>query len=165
VRRLRTISSFLIDYPFAGRLYPRALEAIAHLRRFGTTVLLTDGDVVLQPRKPQRSGLWDAVDGRVLIYIHKEKMLGAVQHHYPARQDGIVDDRPRVLAAMKAISGARLSTIFPRQGHYAHDAAALAAQPPAGFTVAHIGKLVERDFSPLLVQRPFHPANATLETP
>ncbi len=164
VRRLQMISSVLIDCPFADRLYPLALEAIAPLRRFGTTVLLTDGDVVLQPRKLQRSGLWDPVDGRVLSYIHKKK-LDAVQHHYPARQDVIVDDRPRVLAAMKAVSGERLSTVFPRQGHYAHDAAALAAKPPAGFTGAHIGKLVERDFSPLLVQRPSHPANATLKTP
>ena len=102
-QRLLMMSSFLIDYPFADRLYPRALEVIAHLDRFGPTVLLTDGDVVFQPRKLQRSGLWDAVDGRALIYVHKEKVLDAVQRHYPARHYVMVDDKLRILTAMKAV--------------------------------------------------------------
>ena len=146
-QRLLMMSSFLIDYPFADRLYPRALEVIAHLGRFGPTVLLTDGDVVFQPRKLQRSGLWDAVDGRALIYVHKEKVLDAVQRHYPARHYVMVDDKLRILTAMKAVWQERLTTIFPRQGHYALDRAVVAAQPAADLTIEHIGELA--DFDPL----------------
>ena len=125
-QRLLMMSSFLIDYPFADRLYPRAMEAITQLGRFGPTVILSDGDVVFQPRKLQRSGLWDAVDGRALVYVHKEKVLDAVQRHYPARHYVMVDDKLRILAAMKAIWRERLTTIFARQGHYALDPAVVA---------------------------------------
>jgi len=120
--RLLLMSSFLVDYPFADRLYAGALDAIAHLSRLGLPVILSDGDVVFQPRKIQRSGLWDAVAGRVLIYIHKEKMLDAVAQAYPARHYVVVDDKLRILAAMKQAWGGRLTTVFPRQGHYAFDA-------------------------------------------
>jgi len=129
--RLLLMSSFLVDYPFADRLYPGAFDAIAHLRRFGLPVILSDGDVVFQPLKIQRSGLWDAVDGRVLIYIHKEQMLDDVRERYPARHYVIVDDKLRILAAMKEIWGDRLTTVFPRQGHYALDSGNLSAYPPA----------------------------------
>ena len=149
-QRLLMMSSFLLDYPFADRLYPHALEVIKHLDRFGTTVILTDGDVVLQPRKLQHSGLWDAVEGRALVYVHKEKMLDAVHRHYPARHYVMVDDKPRILAAMKAIWQERLTTIFPRQGHYALDPAAVAAHPAADFTIVHIGELAELDLLPLI---------------
>ncbi len=115
------MSSFLVDYPFASRLYPGALDAIRHLRTWGLTVILSDGDVVFQPRKIQRSGLWEAVEGRVLIYIHKEQMLEAVAERYPARHYVMVDDKLRILAAMKQVWADRLTTIFPRQGHYALD--------------------------------------------
>src|ERR1022692_5316384 len=115
------MSSFLVDYPFAARLYPGALETIAHLDRWGPTVILSDGDVVFQPRKVQRSGLWEAVDGRVLIYIHKEQMLTEVEQRYPAHHFVMVDDKLRILAAMKTVLGNRLTTVFPRQGHYALD--------------------------------------------
>ncbi|MEO6407859.1 MAG: HAD family hydrolase [Burkholderiaceae bacterium] len=149
-QRLLTMSSFLIDYPFADRLYARALEAITHLGRYGPTVILTDGDVVFQPRKLQRSGLWDAVDGRALIFVHKEKMLDAVQRHYPARHYVMVDDKLRILAAMKAIWHERLTTIFARQGHYALDPAVFAAQPVADFTIERIGELADLDPAPLI---------------
>ena len=152
-QRLLLMSSFLIDYPFADRLYPRALEVITHLDRFGPTVILTDGDVVFQPRKVQRSGLWEAVDGRVLIYVHKEKVLGAVQRHYPARHYVMVDDKLRILAAMKAIWQERLTTIFPRQGHYALDPTVVANQPAADFTIEHIGELADLDLLSLIKQR------------
>jgi len=118
---------------------------IAHLRRFGLPVILSDGDVVFQPRKVQRSGLWDAVDGRVLIYIHKEQMLDDVSARYPARHYVIVDDKLRILAAMKEIWGDRLTTVFPRQGHYALDSGNLSAYPPAALTVERIGDLVNYD--------------------
>jgi FMN phosphatase YigB (HAD superfamily) len=144
------MSFFLIDYPFASRLYPGALDAMTHLRRFGLTVILSDGDVVFQPRKIQRSGLWDAVEGRVLIYIHKERMLDEVERRYPARHYVIVDDKLRILAAMKAIWGARLTTVFPRQGHYALDPANVSAYPPADRTVERIGDLVDCDLRALL---------------
>lgn len=151
-QQLLMMSSFLLDYPFAERLYPRALEVIAHLGRFGPTVLLTDGDVVFQPRKLQRSGLWDAVEGRALIYIHKEKVLDAVQRHYPARHYVMVDDKLRILTAMKAIWRERLTTIFPRQGHYALDTAVVAAQPAADWTIEHIGELADLDPLSLIKQ-------------
>jgi FMN phosphatase YigB (HAD superfamily) len=143
--RLLSLSSFLIDYPFAERLYPRALELVAHLGRIGTTVILSDGDVVFQPRKVQRSGLWDAVAGRVLIYVHKERMLDSIERCHPARRYVLVDDKLRVLAAMKALLGERLVTVFPRQGHYANDPALLARYPAADVSVERVGDLLERD--------------------
>jgi len=148
--RLLLMSSFLVDYPFADRLYAGALDAIAHLSRLGLPVILSDGDVVFQPRKIQRSGLWDAVAGRVLIYIHKEKMLDAVAQAYPARHYVVVDDKLRILAAMKQAWGGRLTTVFPRQGHYAFDAKNIAAYPPAALTIERIGELVHYDLAALL---------------
>ena len=148
--KLLLMSSFLVDYPFARRLYPGALDVIKHLRKWGLTVILSDGDVVFQPRKVQRSGLWEAVEGRVLIYIHKEQMLEAVVRRYPAGHYIMVDDKLRVLAAMKAVLGERLRTVFPRQGHYAFDSKNIAAYPPADLTVEHIGELVDFDLTVLL---------------
>ena len=145
--RLLLISSFLVDYPFADRLYPGALGAIAHLRTRGLTVILSDGDVVFQPRKVQRSGLWDAVEGRVLIYIHKEQMLEDLEQRYPARHYVMVDDKLRILAAMKKILRDRLTTVFPRQGHYALDPHEVALYPPADLAVERIGDLINWDFA------------------
>ena len=143
--RLLLMSSFLVDYPFASRLYPGALDAIRCLRVLGLTVILSDGDVVFQPRKVERSGLWAAVEGRVLIYIHKEEMLDAVAERYPARRYVMIDDKLRILAAMKRTWKDRLTTIFPRQGHYALDPENIAAYPPADMTIERIGDLVNAD--------------------
>ena len=148
--RLLLMSSFLVDYPFADRLYPRVLDAIAHLRNRGPTVILSDGDVVFQPRKIHRSGLWDAVEGRVLIYIHKERMLDDLERRYPARRYVMVDDKLRILAAMKEIMKERLITVFPRQGHYALDPHNLSAFPPADLAIERIGDLLACDLSRLL---------------
>src|SRR5262249_57955412 len=115
------MSSFLLDYPFANRLYPGSLDALAHCQQWGPCVILSDGDVVFQPRKVERSGLWEAVEGRVLIYIHKEQELDDVRQRYPARHYVMVDDKLRILAAMKKVWRDELTTIFPRQGHYALD--------------------------------------------
>ncbi len=153
--RLLQMSSFLVDYPFANRLYPGALAALAHLRQWGLTVILSDGDVVFQPRKVQRSGLWDAVEGRVLIYIHKEQMLDDMQQHYPARHYVMVDDKLRILAAMRATLGERLTTVFPRQGHYARDPHSLSTYPPADLTIEGIGDLPNYDFPTLFWRRGF----------
>ncbi|HEX4780862.1 MAG TPA: HAD family hydrolase [Usitatibacter sp.] len=139
------LSAYLVDYPFADRLYPRALETVAHLSRLGPTVILSDGDVVFQPRKVQRSGLWDAVEGRVLIYIHKEQMLDDVAERYPAQRYFMVDDKLHVLAAMKAIWRERLTTVFVRQGHYAFDPAIISASPAADMTIERIGELAQFD--------------------
>ncbi len=136
------ISFFLLDYPFAERLYPGALAALARCRELGPTVILSDGDVVFQPRKVQRSGLWDAVEKRVLIYLHKEQMLANVEKHFPAEHYVMVDDKLRILTAMKKIWGRRVTTIFPRQGHYALDRRELAAWPPADVTLERIGELL-----------------------
>lgn len=148
--RLLMVSSFLVDYPFAKRLYPGALDVLAHLRRWGETVILTDGDVVFQPRKVQRSGLWDAVEGRVLIHVHKEKMLDDVARRFPARHYVMVDDKLRILGAMNATWGDRLTTVFPRQGHYALDPANSAAYPAADISVERIGDLINYELPALL---------------
>ena len=151
--RLLTVSSFLVDYPFANRLYPGSLDAIEHLRKWGQTVILSDGDVVFQPRKVQRSGLWEAVEGRVLIYIHKEQMLDDVRERYPARHYVMIDDKLHILAAMKSLLGDQLTTVFPRQGHYAHDPRIIAANPAADITIERVGDLVEYDLPTLLDAR------------
>ena len=148
--RLLMVSSFLVDYPFANRLYPGSLDAIEHLRQWGSTVILSDGDVVFQPRKVQRSGLWEAVEGRVLIYIHKEQMLDDVRQRHPARHYVMVDDKLRILAAMKKVWRGQLTTIFPRQGHYALDPKIVAANPPANITIERIGDVVNFDLPALL---------------
>ena len=145
--RLLLMSSYLVDYPFGDRLYPGALDVLRYLRLRGPTVILSDGDAVFQPRKIQRSGLWAAVDGRVLIYIHKEAMLDAVAARYPARRYVMVDDKVRILATIKQIWGDRVTTVFPRQGRYARDPGILAAYPPADVTVERIGELLALDFS------------------
>ncbi len=139
--QLLRMSAFLIDYPFASRLYPGALEAVAHCQRWGPTVILSDGDVVFQPRKIQCSGIWDAVEGRVLIYLHKEEMLDAVARRYPSQHYLMVDDKLRILAAMKKVWGATLTTVFPRQGHYALDPRETGRYAPADVTLEHIGDL------------------------
>ena len=148
--RLLMMSSFLVDYPFASQLYPGSLEALKYVRAWGETVILSDGDVVFQPRKVQRSGLWEAVEGRVLIYIHKEQMLSEVERRYPARRYVMVDDKLRILAAMKEIWGDRLTTVWPRQGHYALDRKAIATYPSADITIERIGDLLNCDLTALL---------------
>jgi FMN phosphatase YigB (HAD superfamily) len=147
--RLLLMSSYLVDYPFAERLYPGALDAVAYLGAWGPTVIVSDGDVVFQPRKVQRSGLWDAVEGRVLIYIHKEEMLDDIERRYPARRYVMVDDKLRILTAMKKIWGKRLASVFARQGHYAFDPAELAAYPAADMTLDRIGELARWNVSAL----------------
>jgi FMN phosphatase YigB (HAD superfamily) len=141
--QLLRMSGFLIDYPFPSRLYPGALQAVAHCRRSGPTAILSDGDVVFQPRKVTRSGLWDAVEGRVMIYLHKEQMLDAVERRNPAKHYVMVDDKLRILDAMKKVWGSRLTTIFVRQGHYALDLANISAYPAADLTLERIGDLAD----------------------
>jgi len=144
--RLLTVSGFLVDYPFATRLYPGSLEVLERLRGWGPTVILSDGDVVFQPRKVERAGLGRAVDG-VLIYVHKERELADVERRYPADHYVLVDDKLRVLTAVKRVWGARVTTVFPRQGHYAHDPEALATYPAADLAVEGIGDLLDHDLS------------------
>jgi len=143
------VSSFLVDYPFANRLFPGSLDVIERLGAWGPTVILSDGDVVFQPRKVYRSGLFEAVEGRVLIYIHKEKELDDIEERYPAKHYVLVDDKLRILTAMKKIWKNRLTTVFPRQGHYALDPTALASNPPADIAIDRIGNLVDYDLAKL----------------
>lgn len=143
-------SLYLLDYPFADRLYPGALDVVQRLAAWGPTVILSDGDVVFQPRKVERSGLWEAVEGRVLIYIHKEQVLDDVEARYPADHYVMVDDKLRILTAMKQAWGVRLTTIFPRQGQYALDPKILAAYSPADIAVERIGDLMGYDLATLL---------------
>jgi len=148
--RVLGLSSFLLDYPFPRRLYPRALEMLAHIRQFGRTAILSDGDAVFQPHKIRRAGLWDAVEGRVLIYVHKERMLEDVEHHYPAQRYVMIDDKPGILAAMKGIWGTRLTTVFPQQGHYARATQSMPTIPKPDMTLERVAELIERrypDFS------------------
>jgi hypothetical protein len=149
--RLLTVSHFLINYPFADRLYPNALEVIEHVKRWGRVVILSDGDVVFQPRKVERSGLFEAVGGNVLIYIHKEQELDDVEQRHPAEHYVLIDDKLRILSAVKSIWGSRVTTVFPRQGHYATDRHAAARFPPADVTIATIGDLLDFDLPTQLV--------------
>jgi FMN phosphatase YigB (HAD superfamily) len=135
------LSLYLFHYPFADRLFPGALEAIARVGAHGPAAILSDGDVVFQPRKVERSGLWAAVDGRVLIYIHKEQMLDDVERRHPAKRYVMVDDKIRILAAMKAAWGDRVTTVFVRQGHYAHDPQLVSAYPAADVAIDRIADL------------------------
>jgi FMN phosphatase YigB (HAD superfamily) len=135
------MSSYLIDYPFADRLYPSALKAIKRLGSFGPTVIFSDGDVVFQPHKVERAGLREAVDGRVLIYVHKEEALDDVQRRFPAARYVLIDDKLRILAAVKRLWGERVTTVFARQGSYAHDPQAVRAFPPADVAIERIGDL------------------------
>lgn len=145
--RLFAQSAFFLDYPFSQRLYPQALDALRHLQRLGRAVLVSDGDIVFQPRKIQRSGLWDAVDGRVLIYQHKEHMLADLEQRYPAQHYVMVDDKIQILSAMKKIWADRLTTVFVRQGHYALDATTVNNFPAADISIDTIAELSQVDFS------------------
>src|SRR5208283_2106742 len=143
--RLIRLASFLIDYPFDARLYPGAIDAVAHARQWGRVVALSDGDAVYQPRKVDRSGLWRAFDGHVLIFVHKEQELAAVERLYPARRYVLVDDKLRILSAVKAVWGDKVATVFPRQGHYATDARVLEAYAPADIAIGGIRDIVALD--------------------
>jgi len=147
---LLVVSDYLVNYPFANRLYPGSLDAIDHLKQWGTVVILTDGDVVFQPRKIHRSGLFEEVDGNVLIYIHKEEELEDVERRYPASHYVLIDDKLRILTAVKEIWQNRVTTILPRQGHYALDPKILASYPPADIAIDRIGDLVNFDLPTIL---------------
>ncbi len=155
---LLSMSAYLIDYPFARRLYPSAVKVLSRLKRLGPTVILSDGDVVFQPHKVERAGLSDAVDKRVLIYIHKEDALDDVERRFPAEHYVLVDDKLRILTAVKRFWRQRVTTVFARQGSYAHDPQAVGACPPADFMIDHIGDLLSFDFARL---RPTPPIPAS----
>ena len=148
--RLLTVSRFLVNYPFANRLFPNSLDVVDQCKQWGKVVILSDGDVVFQPRKIERSGLFDAVDGNVLIFVHKEQELDDVAQQYPARQYVLVDDKLRILSAIKKVWSSRVTTVFPRQGHYARDPQATASYPAADVSLERIGDLLNYDLKKLL---------------
>ncbi|MGA9865641.1 MAG: HAD family hydrolase [Acetobacteraceae bacterium] len=139
--RVLRVANWLVDYPFPDRVYPGAFDAVRHVALWGPTVILSDGDAVFQPRKVERSGLWRAFEDRVLIYVHKEQELDDVARFYPARHYVLIDDKLRILHAVKQVWGPRVTTVFPRQGHYALDPAEVAKYPPADLTIEHIADL------------------------
>ena len=147
---LLRMSNWLVDYSFADRLYPRALDAVRHVQQWGTVVILSDGDAVFQPRKVERSGLWHLFENRVLIYIHKEQELDDVGRLYPADHYVLIDDKLRILSAVKKFWGDDVTTVFPKQGHYALDSKVLAEYPPADIELANIGDLLNYDLSSFL---------------
>jgi FMN phosphatase YigB (HAD superfamily) len=155
---LLSMSAYLIDYPFAGRMFPSALKVLKHLSGFGPTVILSDGDVVFQPHKVERSGLSDAVDGRVLIYIHKEEALDDVEGRFPAEHYVLIDDKLRILSAVKRFWRDRVTTVFVQQGSYARDPQTVGAFPPADITIERIGDLLNFD---LPTPRPASPMPAS----
>jgi FMN phosphatase YigB (HAD superfamily) len=148
--RLLIVSHFLVNYPFANRLFPNSLDVVEHVKQWGPAVILSDGDVVFQPRKVDCSGLFDAVDGNVLIYVHKEKELDDVEQRYPAEHYVLIDDKLRILSAVKKIWGPRVTTIFPRQGHYALDPEILSSYPPADASIERIGDLLKHSLPTFL---------------
>jgi FMN phosphatase YigB (HAD superfamily) len=147
---LLTVSNFFVDYPFVNRLYPKSLDVVEHVKKWGPVALLTDGDVVFQPRKVERSGLSEAVEGNVLIYIHKEQNLDHVEQVHPAQHYILVDDKLWILTAVKKIWGTRVTTVFVRQGRFAVDPQVLAAYPPADVAIERIGHLLNYDLQALL---------------
>ena len=164
---LLAISRYLIDYPFAERLFSQSLAVIEYLRRWGLVVLLTDGDVVFQPHKVDRSGLYQAVQGNALIYVHKERELADVEARYPAVHYVLVDDKLAILTAIKKIWKSRVTTVFVRQGHYALDAGILARNPSADVSIAGIGDLLRCErgtFEPSDKRSPRRPAKADRES-
>jgi len=160
---LLSMSSFLVDYPFANRLYPEALDVLERFCGWGPTVILSDGDVVFQPRKVERSGLSEAVKGHVLIYIHKELALDDVERRYPAERYVLVDDKPRILAAAKKVWGKRVTTVFPRQGQYARDAEAVASFAAPDVTVERIGDLLGYDLRGLVPAETSTPSHVKVQ--
>lgn len=142
---LLTVSHFLINYPFATRLYPDSLDVVEHVKQWGQAVVLSDGDVVFQPLKVERSGILEAFDGKVLIYIHKEQELDDVEKRFPAQHYVLIDDKLRILDAVKKVWGEKVTTVFPRQGHYAKDPQELAKYPAADLSVGRIGDLLQYD--------------------
>ncbi len=148
--QLLSVSSFLVNYPFANRLFPNSLDVVDHCKQWGPTAILSDGDVVFQPRKVERSGLFEAVDKNVLIYVHKELELEDVARLYPAEHYILVDDKLRILTAVKQAWGARVTTVFPRQGHYANDPEEVSKYPQADVTLERIGELLNYDLTALL---------------
>jgi FMN phosphatase YigB (HAD superfamily) len=153
-QQLLCMSDFLINYPFAERVFPDALKAIEHVQQWGPAVILSDGDVVFQPLKITRSGMGNAVSGRVLIYVHKEQELDDVEQRYPAEHYVLVDDKLRILAAAKTIWGSRVATVFVRQGHYATDPKILASYPPADISIGRIGDLLQCQLPELANAKP-----------
>lgn len=152
--RILSMANWLVDYPFVERLYPNALKAVRHAAQWGLPVVLSDGDAVFQPRKVQQAGIWPAFDGHVLIYVHKEQELDDVERFYPAHHYVMVDDKLRILTEIKRLWGNRVTTVFPRQGHYALDPKALADYPPADLEIDRIGDLIGHDLSDLTRARP-----------
>lgn len=140
---LLQMSPFMLEYPFVERLFPRAIDAIVHLSAIGMPAVMSDGDIVFQPRKIQRSGIWAAVSGRVLITRHKERALPAMQRQFPASHYVMVDDKPQLLAAMKSVLSMRLTTVFVRQGHYAVESAGTMIDPPPDITIERIADLLD----------------------
>ena len=147
--RILSASKFLLNYPFANRLFPSALDVVERFRASAPAVILTDGDVVFQPWKIERSGLFEAVEGNILIYVHKERELADVERQYPAEHYVVVDDKLRILASIKQSWGDRVTTVFPRQGHYAKDPETLRRFPPADVTVEQIGDLLAHELPAL----------------
>jgi FMN phosphatase YigB (HAD superfamily) len=150
------VSNFLIDYPFANRLFPNSLDTVEHVRSFGETVIVSDGDVVFQPLKIRRSGLMDTFESRVLIYIHKERELDDVAERYPADHYVLVDDKVRILAAVKSAWKSRVTTVFPRQGHYATDEKEVAKYPAPDVAIERVAMLLDYDLSTLIAAASSH---------
>jgi FMN phosphatase YigB (HAD superfamily) len=150
---LLTVSQFLTHYPFANRLFPNAIDAVRHVKQWGRAVVLSDGDVVFQPLKIERSGIGAAVDGNILIYVHKERELSNVEQRHPADHYVMIDDKLRILTEIKKIWGARVTTVFVRQGHYAHDPQVVSSFPPADVSIGCIGDLLNYDLTALLAAK------------
>ncbi|HVQ56393.1 MAG TPA: HAD family hydrolase [Pyrinomonadaceae bacterium] len=147
---LLAVSTYLVNYPFANRLYPNSLDVLEHFKQYGKVVILTDGDVVFQPRKIERSGLFEAVDKNILIYIHKEQELRDVERRFPAEHYVLVDDKIRVLSAIKNVWGSKVTTVFPKQGHYAFDEKEVSKYPPADISIDRIGDMLHLEIEQLI---------------
>jgi FMN phosphatase YigB (HAD superfamily) len=137
---LMEVSYYLMSYPFANRLFPGSIDAVQHAQQWGPASILSDGDVVFQPLKISRSSLYEVFEGKALIYVHKETELADVEERYPAEHYVVVDDKLRILEAIKKQWRASVTTVFVRQGHYALDPKATAQFAPADISLERIGE-------------------------
>ncbi|MBX3283193.1 MAG: HAD family hydrolase [Acidobacteria bacterium] len=138
-----SLSNYLINYPFANRLFPNSLDVLDKFKQIGPVVILTDGDAVFQPRKIERSGIGEAVENNVLIYIHKEHELADIERRYPAEHYYLFDDKLRILTAIKKQWQDRVTTVFVKQGHYAEDTKEISRYPDADISIDRIGNALE----------------------
>lgn len=113
------VCSIFDNFPFQQFLFAHVLETLQYLNSIGMPVIVSDGDKNYQAEKIYNSGIAQAVDGRVLLFIHKQEQLDEIEQVYPADHWAIIDDKPQILGDVKRLKGGSITTVFVKQGKYA----------------------------------------------